>query len=800
MKKRWKRLPALALAAVMIFGQARSGVPIAYAEGEEAGISVNSAGVYQIGADTFDTLAEAVEAAKDGDEILVLADTEVSETAQTGDKKLTIRGADGVTPVISRDPAFLDGPLLSAGAGGSLKLENLVFDGGAPNAEPDIANAYPVAANSYYIIPVINDENDIKANVGMVTSSGTLEAVNVTFQNSWSTSSAGGGAVYADGGSVSMNGCTFDHNLNPKGAGICIQGKASAEDGSCTVASAEFTDCTFREQFAYEGSGGGHGGGVWAENVENVSFTGCEFTDNTVSHWNGGAMCVESSAQKNGQASHGNNKMKLTVTGCTFTGNTVGNDGFAISLSCESQITGSTFTENRGLSPGQSIATVSYGPRAQIFLKSHYVADCVFEGNSGCASIFGDHNIYQYITVERCKFIGNKRLEYASSSNGLFLLWSSDTNFTDCEFTGNPQEIFFCGAYAPESGYPQPYLGVKNCSFTENSRWILLCRLAAQDGMYDEDRRILPFQVDMENCVIQNNHIIEDGAFGKLFYLYEDCDVRIKDTSITQNTVAGSDQYLIYLRGTDTLYAEGRFPSLTLENTVIQKNGSAGHNIFVIRGKLDVAQNSTVSYNTTENMGGGICAGPYAEVSVDGTSTVHNNHSAVQGDDFVIDENAVSVTIPEVGGQNLILDDCGQAIDGWYTDTNDTTVMESRYDDDHDNNDCKGCRKGVSDQETYTITGSSDAASRYLKAAHQEIEETDEPDTPETPDDPKTPDISEPSGGDGAAGTDRADTGSAPDTGDENPLWLWVALCAGAMGALILRRQMKICRRDHMKK
>lgn len=788
-------------------------------------------GPFQVGDDYYDTLSEAVENATTGAEILVLKNADVNAKADVGDKRLTIRGEGTTAPVLSRASEFTDGALLTVGEGGSLKLENLVFDGRAAGAEPDFAKIKQVEGG-YYTIPVKNDENDLKADAAMVESSGALEASGVTFQNSWSNASQGGGAVYVDKGSVVMTGCTFEHNMNPKGAGICVQGRASETDGSCTVTEARFENCIFRKQFAYEGTNGGHGGGVYAEDVGKVTFTGCEFTDNTVSHYNGGAACVESNAKKvGGSESSDNNIMKLEVSGCTFTGNTVGNDGYAISISCESNITGSTFQRNKGLSEVGSVGTVTYGPRKQVWQKKHSITDCTFLENDGGAAVLGDHKIYQYFTIEDCKFIGNR---YSGENEkdylySLFLLRTSDTTVNNCEFTDNELMIFYCPSGETKQSNLQPRLKVQDSTFTGNQGAVLAETLAGDNAA--EWKTVRPFQAAFEKCDIRGNTISDNAIYKRLFYLYYGGEVTFKNTTIAENKIQanGAGQMLIYVWGNDALMKEGCIPTMTLDKTSIQKNESNGYNVFVNRGKLTIQNGSDISCNRTADMGGGMGIATNATATVDATSTVHNNHSKVQGDDIVVAGTGGSLTIPEVGSQKLVLDDCGEAIDGWYIDTNDTTVKDMRYDDAHDNHDCDGVEKGLSGQKTYTVTSESAASSRYLKAAHGKIEEPEEPgtpedpdnpdtpdnpdipDTPDTPDNPDTPDAPDtPKGPDASDNPDTDDTASpddtevpdghasgeqkAPQTGDDAQPLLWTVLCLAASGSLLAvwrRRRMR---------
>lgn len=156
---------------------------------------------------SYATLAKATCAAQDGDVILVCRDATISTIAYVKDNKtLTIKSDGGEARTLSRDPAYAgdENFLLDISQSSAVQLENLIFDGGAPNFAPNPGEPGTGLQN----IPIVNDEADVQARSAMIVSSGTLSAKNVVFQNAYS-SNYRGGAVLVKRGTVEMTGCTF---------------------------------------------------------------------------------------------------------------------------------------------------------------------------------------------------------------------------------------------------------------------------------------------------------------------------------------------------------------------------------------------------------------------------------------------------------------------------------------------------------------------------------------------------------------------------------------------------------------
>jgi len=155
-----------------------------------------------------------------------------------------------------------------------------------------------------------------------------------------------GGAIYADGSTMTIRDCVFSGNTASSGGG-----GVHWDDGAVTV-----IDCTFTGNTATNGGGGlhvnysdatvtdcvfdgndaGYGGGLAFEGGDLLTVAGTAFTDNTASDENdgGGGAYVENCAAgfldctfdgndggELGGGLYSYDSVQLTCTFCTFTGN-----------------------------------------------------------------------------------------------------------------------------------------------------------------------------------------------------------------------------------------------------------------------------------------------------------------------------------------------------------------------------------------------------------------------------------------------------------------------------------------------
>ena len=185
--------------------------------------------------------------------------------------------------------------------------------------------------------------------------------VNVTLQdlylsNHERTGSAGGGALFASGGSVlTVKNCTFEGNStqNDRGGGAVL-----------IASSARFENCTFKDN-----SSSLVGGAVMTDTGATAVFENCTFSDNAAakeSKGNGGALYFKGPA---------------TITNCSF------NDNWVVKSTAKNNTNGN----------GGAIYSIS-----DVVLN-----ECVFNGNiapDGGAIFISQTGS---LKADKCKFIGN---------------------------------------------------------------------------------------------------------------------------------------------------------------------------------------------------------------------------------------------------------------------------------------------------------------------------------------------------------------------------------------------------------
>jgi predicted outer membrane repeat protein len=255
----------------------------------------------------YSTIQAAVNAASNGDVILVNVNGAITESGITVNKNITIRG-------LGMNTTFIQGAATRGAAtsrvfyisGGSVNIENLTIRYGK-----ETSNALQNGSGSGMLIDgtgtsvTLNNvnikDNDCVTFTGAgITLTGTSTVLNIynsSFDgNTVASTSQSGGALYLSAGTVVAKNTVFNNNTVPSSGGAIFL------SGSVT---ASFTNCTFSNNSSTAGSGG-----VLYGNSGNPVFTNCTFNNNTASG-QGGALRV-------GPA---------TLTNCTFYQNTASQGG-----------------------------------------------------------------------------------------------------------------------------------------------------------------------------------------------------------------------------------------------------------------------------------------------------------------------------------------------------------------------------------------------------------------------------------------------------------------------------------------
>ena len=359
-------------------------------------------------------LQDAVDACADGDTI-VLTGNSAAVSGAVVEKDIAIDGHKHLVDISGCSNAFI-----TVAEGAKVTIRDLALDGGADGFEVD----YDAVSYTNYTIPLVSGslDNDPKASKSAIVSSGSLICENVDISNCYAASY--GGAMQILAGSAALTDCDFKHNYGTTYGGALYIGSKFGTRTECPVTAVSITDCTFADNYS------GHGGGIYAFNCKEMTVSGTVFDSNTANGGKGGAidLATENTTNPAGKAL-GLDYMQTTIDACSFTNNWAGNDGFAIqSYDSELYITSCDFVGNVGVHPTSSVGTVSVehyrGEDWRLYTK---LEDCLFEGNIGPCSCYGDHSSPSDLDVIGCEFRGN-------SGRNSFLLYAAVSHIRDCTF------------------------------------------------------------------------------------------------------------------------------------------------------------------------------------------------------------------------------------------------------------------------------------------------------------------------------------------------------------------------------
>jgi len=198
--------------------------------------------------------------------------------------------------------------------------------------------------------------------------------------------------------------------------------------------------------------------------------------------------------------------------------------------------------------------------------------------------------------------------------------------------------------------------------------------------------------------------------------------------------------------------------TLDIKNSTVTVADNYTSGILCRKGSkltIDDASTVTVTGNkaTQENdetkddlaqSGGGLVVRDGAEAKLGAKTTINNNHATVAGDDIFVEEGGKLTFSVTNAGTGDTLNDCGDKIDGWYTDANGQRWNFHGEEPFFQNLLDSGAELTQNEDGTYTITAGEGGLA--LKAAHAELpapepdpEPTPDPDTPDTPVSPEGP-------------------------------------------------------------
>lgn len=432
-------------------------------------VSVSAAGVLMVAAvaagqlhvpDQYGTIQEAVNAAEDGDTILVgpgeytgsvnLLGKSLTLLATHGPEKTILDGEDQNISVLvivgdpNEDPpqVVIEGFTITRGRG--TLIDDLRRGGGlrAHHAEITVTNC------------VFIENHNANRGAGMYVEGSTVEVIGCRFENNRLIAGGHGGGMYALASEVEVLNSAFLENRANRGAGIAAvnstgiihhcdflenitTGGSSFSGGGIYSSSSIFdiANCEFR------GNGGGSGAGMHIESGSHHTITNCHFEDNVTSG-QGGAMAINSSSPTIQNCQFINNRIVNTSPFAWTTGGAIMNaNGSPIIINCH-------FDGNDARGGGAAMSD-SGGANMNIL-------HCTFVNNTA----YGGGAVWGRINLHHCTFQNN----HASVAGGAAVLYGQNLTVDDCTFHANSADDEGGAIYA----HSVPSLWITNSTFSHN--------------------------------------------------------------------------------------------------------------------------------------------------------------------------------------------------------------------------------------------------------------------------------------------------------------------------------------------
>ncbi|HUU94894.1 MAG TPA: right-handed parallel beta-helix repeat-containing protein [Phycisphaerae bacterium] len=500
------------------------------------------------GSGDYLTIQEGIDAAQDGDDVVVCDGIYTgpgNKNLDFGGKLITVRSENGPENCIIDCEDDGRGFYFHSGETAESVMDGLTIGNGRVG---DGAGIYCTNQSSPTITNCAFTDNVADVGGGAICcwdfSSPTI--TNCTIMGNIG-SYYGGGAVYCERySSPTISNCTITTNTGKDGAAIhcwtscspsildcTISGNTTTAMGNggaiyCYESSPTLTDCVVSANRAWEG------GGLYCESQSGPTIANCRFASNVASSssWDegGGGICCRSSSSPN-------------ITYCTIAQNAARSGGGI--LCCESSdptIEHCTLSENSATRAGGGISCDDQNT-------SPTISDCTITGNSAdeISAIGGGLHCGRSArpTVTRCTFNEN------SAYDGGGAHCKGAAMISDCEFSGN-FALNRGGGMHCDFG-PPPYPTLTNCTIRGNGcgqrgggiaithsggsggATVANCAIADNSANLGGGVYTSYGSANISNCIISGNTANYDGA--GIYSNYEDSPT-ISDCMIVDNTAA----------------------------------------------------------------------------------------------------------------------------------------------------------------------------------------------------------------------------------------------------------------------
>ncbi len=681
----------------------------------------------KIGEKAYATLAKAIEAAQDGDTIILQRDLTENVTID-GKKDLTLNlnrctlsGIAENAPVIAVNGSnnlTVTGGTITGGTGGGIRIEN---------SKDATIDSCIIQNNATTGISKNGTDVSLGAGGGVYVRDGALTIKNSTIQGNTATR---GGGVYADHSTVNINKSTLQNNKandvpsDAPASNHGLGGGIYSFDCALTITDSTITGneaCGHVGLFRYNTTEntdrlvssalGKGGGGICAVGkASNVTLSGATITDNkaTSNQTNylgvgagidaeGGTLTVTKSnisgnnARGNGGGIFSAEGNVLNVSDTTIQSNQ-GDNGGGIHMGekavapapSQATITGTKILDNE--STGIQGGGVYVGTRATAAL-----TNCTVAGNKTTSMGGGICGSLCAITLDNVQVESNTVTGNNSLGGGVFLQGnqngeSSLTLKNGTAIQNNSAVGFGGGIYL----WGKIFL---RSDGTEDRKISIANNTAANGGgIFATPWPIAEFpnipDLALTNTDILNNSATNGGGMYLLNSGNATIQAELQNSSIDGNSATSwGGGIFAYAGATITanhtsiskntaatagglLLWEGCSAALSNNSEVCGNTATDGAGVYLLTNSTLTLENGSINGNTATNNGGGLFADSTSTSQLTG-GDVYNNHAGTAGDDLYLLGTANGTTILRAVDTNWVLSDCGHNIDGWYLDGKD---------------------------------------------------------------------------------------------------------------------------------
>ena len=678
----------------------------------------------KIGEKAYATLAKAIEAAQDGDTIILQRDLTESVTIESKQNltlKLngkTLTGKEGSAPVIAVNGSnnlTVTGGTITGGTGGGIRIEN---------SKDATIDSCTIQNNTTTGVSKNGTDVSLGAGGGVYVRDGALTIKNSTIQGNTATR---GGGVYADHSTVNINKSTLQNNkandvpsdapASNKGVG----GGIYSFDCALTITDSTITGneaCGHVGLLKYKSNGrlwssafGKGGGGICAVGKDsNVTLSGVTVTENkaTFSQNNtlavggginaqGGTLTVKESnisgnhARGNGGSISSEESNVLNISDSIIQSNQGNNGGgihvgerFGTSEPSQATITGTQILENESTgSQGGGVYVATQSTAA--------LTNCVVAGNKTTSMGGGICGGLCAITLDNVQVESNTVTGNNGMGGGVFLQGnqngeSSLTLKNGTAIQNNSAVGFGGGIYL----WGKIFL---RSDGTEDRKISIANNTAANGGGIFATPWILSNMPNNPDLALTNTDILNNSAtngggmyllnsgnasiqaklqnssidgnkatgWGGGIFAYAGATITANHTSISKNTASSAGGLLLW---------DGCSAALSNNSEVCGNTATDGAGVYMLSHSTLTMENGLISGNTATNNGGGLFADSTSTSQLTG-GDVYNNYAGTAGDDLYLLGTANGTTILRAVDTNWVLDDCSHNIDGWYLDGRD---------------------------------------------------------------------------------------------------------------------------------